>query len=249
MKCLLALLLFLFTLKNSFAQFVEKIYLKDSITVYTGWIVEQVPQDYIKILRLKEKDTIQVQSENIWKIIRVIDTKNYRSPFNKKVGRNTAIYLEGLGNGIFYSLNYDTRLKRGIRDGWGIRAGFGLLSIDVVDTSLNVKGKAILNTVPVAVNYLIGQKRNALELGIGGTLLYTRLKNLDASDFINIDPGSSFFDEPLKVYTVCLTSIIGYRYTSLNNGFMFRAGLTPYIGFGGFNFNIGVSLGYHFQKT
>lgn len=249
MKRLITLALLMFTIQNVQAQFIEKIFLKDSITIYTGWIVEQVPQDYVKILRLKEKDTIRVQSENIWKIIRVIDTKKYHSPFNNRTGRSAGIFLEGLGNGILYSLNYDTRFKKSERDGWGLRAGLGLLSINVVDTNLNVKGKAILNIVPLVASYLIGKKRNALELGLGTTFLYARLKNLKGSDFSSIDVGNDVLDEPLKAFTICLTSVVGYRYTSLRNGLIFRAGIAPYIGFGSFNFNIGISVGYHFQRN
>lgn len=146
-------ILFALCLMNAKAQFVEKIYLKDSITTYTGWVVEQVPQDYLKILRQKERDTIQVPANKIWKIVRVLDLKA-SNPFSitQRVagigGRSQALYLEFVGNSYDYSLNYDTRLKKGIRDGWGIRAGAGFSKFHSFDAILNQKTDELTFILP-----------------------------------------------------------------------------------------------------
>ena len=62
-----------------------------------------------------------------------------------------SVFIEGLGSGIFYSFNFDTRFTPNPH-GWGGRAGIGFTAID---------GDR-LYTVPVVINYLIGNKRNFL---------------------------------------------------------------------------------------
>jgi hypothetical protein len=230
------------------SQFIEKIFLKDSITIYTGWIVEQVPQDYIKILRQKEKDTVTIKTENIWKIVRVIDTKHYHSPFEKQGNRDQAVFFEALGNAFFYSVNYDIRLKKGDRKGWGIRAGLGVLSVIATDTVNHLKGKLAVTTIPFILNYTIGQKRSSLELGAGVTFLVLKLKKLSNSNGTNVITGSSLLNYSNNSPNAYINGIIGYRYTSLKNGIIFRTGLTPYFSDGGISLLAGISLGYHFGK-
>lgn len=231
---------------SSFGQFVEKIYLKDSATVYTGWIVEQVPQDYVKILRFKEKDTVLVRSEQIWKIVRIIDThKLFNSQRPESIKRSNAIFLEGLGNGLFYSLNYDTRFKKGSRDGWGIRAGAGVISGSLVDSADNKKGKVTFTSIPLLLTFLKGKRRSALELGIGSTFIFTKLKGSGNDTFEGVD--GEVIRKLINKGSIAITAAAGYRYTSLNNGIIFRAGITPYIFSGSFSMLFGVSLGYHFK--
>ena len=78
-----------------------------------------------------------------------------------------------LGNGLFVTVNYDTRFKPSNK-GLGLRAGIGLLL-----------GAAI----PVSVNYLIGNnnKRSFLEIGAGGTL-YFKYKTFNFLDENQIIP-------------------------------------------------------------
>lgn len=247
MKRFLSLTIFILFFTDGKAQFIEKIYLKDSITIHTGWIVEQVPQDYIKLLRLKEKDTIVVKTEDIWKIVRVIDPRNPLVPFGQKVRREQAIYAEALGNGFFYSLNYDARLKKNTTDGWGARAGIGMISISAEDTLNNLKGRVAITSIPIVANYIVGKKRSGLELGIGPTIVLAKLKNLRNSSPGNVSTGTNILNEPITSNQVFLTGAIGYRYRSLNNGFLFRIGLTPYLSDGTINMLGGVSLGYVFR--
>ena len=69
---------------------------------------------------------------------------------------NKAIYLEALGNGPLISLNYDTRLKKGIQGGLGLRAGVGTINVEGTDSTATSVDINIIS-VPVALNYLVGQ--------------------------------------------------------------------------------------------
>ena len=244
MKGLLSALL-IFLIIPTKAQFVEKIYLKDSITVYTGWGVEQVPQDYLKILRQSERDTITVLTDKIWKIVRVLNArKDNLFSSSPKAGNNQCIYLEGGGAAFLYSLNYDFRLKNNRRDKWGLRGGFGVVGINVKDEAAQKVGRATLIIVPMQLNYLIGAKRGALELGAGGTSLIATGK---------LDTANNYYFENFKkrdnYFYFSPTITIGYRYTSLKNGLMFRVSVTPALFDGEILPSVGLSLGYAFTKN
>lgn len=58
------------------AQLMESVYLKDSVTVYRGVILEQSPAKYPRIYRMPEKDTITVALTDIWKIVRDVPNNN-----------------------------------------------------------------------------------------------------------------------------------------------------------------------------
>lgn len=243
MKPILGLLFVIFTISAK-AQFVEKIYLKDSITIYTGWIVEQVPQDYLKILRQKERDTIIVNTDRILKIVRVINVKadNMFSPAPEG-RRQQAVFLEGGGAGFLYSVNYDFRLQKGRRDKWGMRVGISVFGGDITVDSVRKIGRITLVALPIQVNYLIGARKSALELGAGVTPLF-------AAGVIDSSASVYYFDNFKKrasAFYPAVNALIGYRFTSLNNGFMFRATLNPSIVYGEFIPSIGLSVGYHFS--
>lgn len=72
--------------------------------------------------------------------------------------RAHVVYVEGIGAGIFYSLNYDVRLFDQ-PDGFGFRLG-----ANVMDAS----GGDFVTFVPVQANYVLG-KKHALEIGAGFT--------------------------------------------------------------------------------
>ena len=233
--------------QNAYSQFVEKVYLKDSLTVYEGWIIEQVPQDYVKILRFKERDTLTVQVGEIWKISRIINVKKINSIFKNPIpdfsGRQQGVFLELLGNAGLYSFNYDTRIKKGKRDGWGVRIGFSYLSIK--DSSSFGTLTASTFALPVDINYLVGRRRSALELGAGATFVSSRYKGTKynynelefyGSEAFNITPNGLFGYINL-----------GYRYRSIANGLLFRITFTPII-VPEFLPGIGLSLGYSFKR-
>ena len=74
------------------------------------------------------------------------------------------IYLEIGGPSIMGGVTYEQRFNNHTR--WGWRAGFGFgYSENNGFLTLNSSTRAW--TLPVGVNYMIGSRRNALELGLG----------------------------------------------------------------------------------
>lgn len=120
--------------------------------------------------------------------------------------KREAIYLEGLGSGIFYSFNYDWRFKDQAK-GLGAKAGLGYTAID----GFNIA------TIPIAVNCLIGKKRNFLELGLGATVVLLSSTN----------STSAISDPRVSGTGLMFNGIVGYRRVS-KSGFLLRAGLTPF---------------------
>lgn len=250
MKKFIFLILTTLLIEKMQGQFLEKVYLKDSITVYEGWIIEQVPQDYLKMLRLKERDTITIEVGMVWKIVRVLDPKklsafisNETEALQAKKGYSRAFFLELFGNGALYSVNFDSRFKKGRRDGLGYRFGLGYFTY--TDTISGLKQTIRLSAIPFDINYLLGKKKNALELGVGATLFSSRLNgeryNTNNPDVIG-----------LEAFNIQSNGFIGfiniaYRYRTLNNGFMFKASFSPII-VPVFVPFFGISFGYHFQK-
>ena len=139
------------------------------------------------------------------------------------VTARNAFYLELLGNGFLYSLNYDRLLTDQISG----RVGFMFLGA-ASDTSA-----AALAAAPIMVNYLVGQGNSHFEAGIGVTLLSGGIENVE--DFEDEDFNGAIG-----------TATLGYRYQRPAGGFVFRVGLTPFFGAGGIVPYLGVSFGYGF---
>ena len=70
------------------------------------------------------------------------------------------LYVELLGPGILYSINYDTRFGKKEK-GFGMRAGLGI-TYDQGDGAF---------MIPVGLNYLTGHGGNYFEMGGGATLV------------------------------------------------------------------------------
>lgn len=129
-----------------------------------------------------------------------------KSGISQNETKRDAIFLEGLGSGIFYSFNYDWRFKDQSK-GLGAKIGLGYTGIDGFK----------LATIPIGFNYLLGKKRNFLELGFGTTVILLSRTNSTAA---TTDPRISGTG-------LMLNGIIGYRTVS-KTGFLLRAGLTPF---------------------
>lgn len=130
-----------------------------------------------------------------------------------------AVYLELLGNGIFYSINYDRRFG----DAFGARAGLG--------------GVGNAGAVPITLNYLLGGTRHHLELGIGPLIVYGPETFEDEQG--DLVTGAT-------TLAVLGTGTFGYRFQPDTGGFVFRIGLTPFFSTGGILPWAGLSLGYAF---
>ena len=104
-----------------------------------------------------------------------------------------------LGPGLLFSVNYDTRFKP-INNGLGLRVGLGF---------------AVGATIPLSINYLIGNnnKRSFLEFGAGVT--------------VYIPSGGDWnFYQQLKLLP---NTYIMYRYQAIKSPNTFRIGLSQII--------------------
>lgn len=134
-----------------------------------------------------------------------------------------SIFLEILGNGLLYSINYDHK----IFDHLSARIGGMYLGVSERNTDQSVS----LLLVPVMANYLVGSGSSRLEIGAGLTF---------GSAGGNIDTAGGDFDEG---GFAAFTSTIGYRLQPTDGGFLFRIGFTPVFTANGFLPWAGLSLG------
>jgi hypothetical protein len=144
--------------------------------------------------------------------------------------RRNAIYVEVLGAGIAYSLNYEYRISKQI----GLRAGFSSWSFSTDLFSSN--GRSSFTEFPLMVNYLIGNHINHLELGLGTVVGF--ISNQDSYFW-----GSGYSS---KDHFVIGTAAIGFRMEPNDGGFMFRIAFTPFFTFKNVWPFGGLSLGYAF---
>lgn len=131
---------------------------------------------------------------------------------------NNAVYAEGLGPALFYSINYD----RSFGDFAG-RIGFGYLSVSAVSSSGDSQETASASffAVPITVSYLgIGSKKHMLELGAGATIFHV---GAGASGFDTSSSSSASSSSTI----VLPAGIIGYRLQPPGGGFLLRAGVSP----------------------
>jgi hypothetical protein len=165
---------------------------------------------------------------------------------NKSAYRKS-INLDLFGGGIVANLSFDMRLKKGVQDGLGFRAGIGGFSMNNAITA-DANGNAglsdfSLTTIPLEINYLVGKKRSAFETGVGILSLYGRasgtLTNQNTNNVITYDAkGFGFGAVYLKV---------GYRFQPLKNGVTFNFAYTPLINGAGFQHYFGLGLGFSFR--
>lgn len=127
------------------------------------------------------------------------------------------IYMELGGQGLVFTANYDTRFSNK-RNGLGGRIGIGAIG----------GGGDNLITIPVSLNYLLGEGKNLFEIGLGAT--YANASFLDSN-------GSTVFG----------TMSFMYRLQPIKSGFSFRGGFTPIFNADAFiPYYAGISLGYTF---
>jgi hypothetical protein len=134
-----------------------------------------------------------------------------------------SVYVELLGNGLFYSANYDRMITESI----GARVGIGYIQ----------PANAAVLTFPVMVHYLVGSGNNKLELGFGACVI---------SQPENVSFSFKSSDKEFSGSGALGTMTVGYRYQRADQGFVFRAGFTPFFGVIGFQVSVGASVGYGF---
>jgi hypothetical protein len=143
------------------------------------------------------------------------------APIPEKRAQN--VFVEIGGQGLLFTANYDTRFSNK-RSGLGGRAGIGYMSLDGENVT----------TIPVSLNYLLGNGNHFFEIGLGATFI-------GSSD----DTPILFTDN--SEGKVMGTMSFSYRLQPANSGFSFRAGLTPIFNSRNFiPYYAGLSLGYSF---
>jgi hypothetical protein len=143
---------------------------------------------------------------------------------------NNSLYLELLGNGGLYSLNYDRMLTNNV----GVRLGVSRFGFDAatLDQDLDAHAKISVSTLTFMTNYLVGKGKHCLELGVGAMGVFASA-DVDGVGGVS---GEGFSG----------TGTIGYRIQPLDGGFLFRVGFTPAYNKDGFSSWIGISLGAAF---
>ncbi len=150
--------------------------------------------------------------------------------------RNPQLIYVGLGGpAIGLSINYDRRFKKKV-DGLGYNGGIGFR---VVRNDLSY------TSVPLGVNYLLGNVNNAkyLEVGLSQTILF--IGNTNSATYLTtyILGDTQLF--PGKTYTFT-NLIIGYRNQPNEGGFNFRIGINPVLFEGAVDLGGYISFGYNF---
>ena len=130
---------------------------------------------------------------------------------------NNAVFLELLGNGVLYSINYERIL--GDAD-VGLRIGFSYIGVSAGNDASGASAKASLITVPLMANYYgVGGRNHKLQLGGGVTIISVAASSGDGKG--SIVGASGVVPAP--------TLAIGYRYLPAKGGFTFFIGFTPFI--------------------
>ncbi|WP_211365654.1 hypothetical protein [Polyangium fumosum] len=144
------------------------------------------------------------------------DTKDKPAP--------NSIYAEGLGAGLWYSVNYERR----VIDDLGVRVGFSYISIGATVSSggASSSASASLLTFPITASYLgVRSGKHALEAGGGVSITYATAQ---ASNSF----GASASGSGIGAYG---NLMVGYRLHPVDGaGFQFRVGAMALIG-PGFN--------------
>ena len=131
------------------------------------------------------------------------------------------IYLEIGGPSIVGGITYEQRFNDQTR--WGWRAGFGF-GYSENNGFLTANSSTRAWTLPVGVNYMVGSRRNTLELGAGVSLgLYNGHNDYWQQEVIDEATYNKIKDDPHATYMV---------YTDRDGKLLFRVGLTPTFNFG-----------------
>jgi hypothetical protein len=125
-----------------------------------------------------------------------------------------SIFVEGLGAGVAYSVNYE----RLVLNDLGVRAGLSYMSFSASVGDVSASSSMLL--IPLTANYIgISSGSHALEIGAGPTLFYG--SGSASSMGINTE-GSGM--------SALGTLALGYRLQPTDGGFQFRAGVNGLFG-------------------
>lgn len=142
------------------------------------------------------------------------------------------IFVEPLGNGLLYSINYERLIGR-----IGMRVGASYFTWAV--SKYGASGNLMLMSAPIVGSYYVPIARSShnVELGLGATLLWSKAST-DST-------GTSYSGERTG-FDVAATAVLGYRYLPKDGGVTFGAGFTPLVRTTKFLPWGGLSAGYVF---
>lgn len=129
---------------------------------------------------------------------------------------SSAIYIEGGGNSLIYSLNYDRRFTKRL-DGLGFRIGVGYFPM----------GDYNITALPIGINHLVGKNGHFVEAAVNVTIVNSSAKNN------NINKKEALFgqiDFGHKTTSLVGGIAMGYRYQPVNKHFNFRTGVETLLG-------------------
>ena len=147
------------------------------------------------------------------------------------MAQTNTVFLEGGGNGILWSINYDRMIAEKI----SVRVGYGAITDETTDEIGLITETITVSPVPIIANYMLGSGNHKLEIGAG--ILYIMVDG-------NIDFGG--IDLSASGSITATTGVLGYRYQRDTGGFFFRLALAPIMIEGESFVMPGLSLGYSF---
>lgn len=134
---------------------------------------------------------------------------SFAQNYNGDKEAKNSVYLDIMGTGGWYSLNYERILFTKDKLDLGISSGASVTHFKDFDRRFNPDF-----SIPLSLNAFYG-KNHHLEVGVGSTFASVVRADEDylAQRYLNIN----------------LTMTLGYRYQKPGGGFLFRAAYTPII--------------------
>ena len=136
---------------------------------------------------------------------------NGQESSNKVIPKRNTIYLEALGQGVYNSLSFDRLYRLDKKVKTSFTAGLTLIPL------LHRPAEMLAIGTPLSYNWLFGQKKSQLELGIGLTFLSLKERS-------NPEDKQSRFITDSYLY---FTPKISYRFQNPTGGLFFRVSFTP----------------------
>jgi hypothetical protein len=137
----------------------------------------------------------------------LITTSGYSVVAAHPIAKNS-VFLEGLGSGFFYSINYERMLL----SDFGLRVGAEYAPLQSTWTAFD----AYAFSFPVTINYLgLGFGAHRAEFGAGTSLTYSKGESL-----LSTKPGFEVFG----------LGTLGYRFQPTAGGVQFRVGANTFFG-------------------
>lgn len=137
------------------------------------------------------------------------------SESSNPVAAPNAIFVEGFGNGLLYSLNYERILT--IADwNFGFRLGGSYFATKI--SSASGSGLLQLASIPMVVSWYAGLPHHKLQIGLGATVLWVSAST---------DSTGAKYEGAAEGVGLAATAVVGYRYMPEHTGFTFGFGFTP----------------------